>query len=97
MDDLTCQIWQELHRRMVAGEALSAAEQAAYAEGCEELDAEEMLDGNIQRLRDLRARIVEAEAQQQRLREREKDLDTRIAALEARLDGRTRQLLGIGT
>jgi len=47
-------------------------------------------------MRELRAQIGAAEAEQRRLREREAELDARTAALEARLDARTRQLLGIG-
>ena len=49
-----------------------------------------------QRLRELRAQITAAETEQQRLRVQEAELDARIAALEARLDTWTRQLLGIG-
>jgi len=67
-----------------------------YEAGCEELDAEERLDGNLERLRELRAQIAAAEAEQQRLRAHGAELDARIIALEARLDTRTRQLLGIG-
>ena len=96
MDEQTYKRWQDLHRRVVSGETLRAEEQAAYEAGCCELDAEERLDGNLERLRQLRARIKEAEAEQQRLRAREKETDARIAELEARLDARTRQLLGIG-
>jgi cell division protein FtsB len=59
------------------------------------MDAEERLDGNLERLRELRAQIAAAETDQQRLQAREVELDARIAALEARLDARTRQLLGI--
>jgi cell division protein FtsB len=45
----------------------------------------------------LRAQIAAAEAEQAQLRRREAELNARIAALEARLDERTRQLLGIGS
>ena len=96
MDEPAYQHWQGLHRRVTMGETLSAAEQAAYEAGCQELDAEERLDGNLARLRELRTQIAAAEAEQQCLREREAELDARIIALEARLDTRTRQLLGIG-
>ncbi len=95
MDAQTYQHWQALHRRVVTGEVLNATEQAAYEAGCRELDTEERLDGNLSQLRQVRARIAEAETDQQRLRERETELDARIAALEARLDERTRELLGI--
>ena len=96
MDEQAYQYWQGLHQRVVMGETLNAAEQAVYEAGCEELDAEERLDGNLERLRELRAQIAAAEAEQQRLRAHGAELDARIIALEARLDTRTRQLLGIG-
>jgi len=96
MDEQAYQYWQVLHQRVALGGTLSAAEQTAYEAGCQELDAEERLDGNLERLRELRAQIAAAETEQQRLREREAELDARIVALESRLDIRTRQLLGIG-
>jgi hypothetical protein len=96
MDEQTYAHWQKLHRRAAMGETLDAAEQAAYEAGCRELDSEETLDGNIERLRELRTRIAAAETEQQHLREREAELDAHIADLEARLDQRTRHLLGIG-
>lgn len=79
MDPPAYQRWQSLHRRVSLGESLNAAEQAEYDRGCGELDAEESLDGNLARLRELRAAIAEAERQQQGLREREAELDARIA------------------
>lgn len=87
--------WQRLHRRTASGEILNAAEQAVYEAGCQELDATENLDGDLVRLQQLRANIMDAEAEQQQLQTQEHALDKRIAALEARLDERTRQLLGI--
>jgi chromosome segregation ATPase len=95
MDEQAYQHWQVLHRRVALGETLNAAEQALYESGCHELDAEERTDGNLERLRALRAQIAEAETEQQRLQEREAELDARIIALEARLDTRTRRFLGI--
>jgi len=96
MDEQAYQYWQVLHQRVALGGTLSAVEQAAYEAGCQELDAEERMDGNLERLRELRAQITAVETEQQRLREREAELDARIVALESRLDMRTRQLLGIG-
>ena len=61
------------------------------------MDAEERLDGDLPRLRELRGLIIEAEIEQQQLREREREYAARIADLESRLDQRTRQLLGIGS
>jgi hypothetical protein len=95
MNEQVFQNWQTLHRRSVMGETLSATERAAYETGCRELDAEEKLDGNLEQLRTLRKKIAEADAEQQKLRQREAELDARIAALEARLDPQTRQQLGI--
>jgi septal ring factor EnvC (AmiA/AmiB activator) len=97
MDEQAYQYWQILHRRMALGETLTTAEQEVYESGCQEMDAEERLDGNLERLRELRAQIAAAETDQQRLQAREAELDARIAALEARLDARTRQLLGISS
>ena len=96
MDEQAYQQWQILHRRVAMGERLSAAEHLAYEAGCQELDAAERLDGNLERLRALRAQIASADTERHRLRDQEAELDARIRALEARLDPRTRQLLGIG-
>ena len=79
------------------GEILNAAEQNAYDAGCHELDATEQLDGNLERIRELRAAIAFTETEPQRLKEKETELDVRIVALEKRLDDKTRQLLGIGS
>ena len=95
MDEQAYQYWQILHRRVAMGETLNPAEQAVYQSGCQELDAAEKLDGNLERLRELRAQIAAAETEQRRLQAQEAELDARIMALEARLDTRTRQLLGI--
>jgi len=95
MDAELYRIWQALHRRAVLGEALTDAEQSIYDIGCRELDAEERLDGDLIRLRELRTDINVAESEQRRLREHEAELDQQIKALEGSLDQRTRQLLGV--
>ena len=77
--------WQALHRRVARGDVLTPAELAAYEAGCQELDAGECLDGNLARLRELRSSILEAEAEQQRLRELETDLDARTASFGRRV------------
>jgi hypothetical protein len=87
--------WQVLHQRVALGEALTGAEQVLYDTGCQALDADERVGGNLNRLLELRAQIAEAEAEQQLLRERETELDARIMDLERHLDQRTRQLLGV--
>ena len=96
MDEQAYQQWQVLHRRVAMGETLSAAEHLVYEAGCQELDTAERLDGNVERLRALRVQIASADTERQRLRVQEVELDARIRVLEARLDPRTRQLLGIG-
>ena len=97
MDEQTYQRWQSLHQRVARGETLSAAEQRTYDAGCQALDTEEDLDGNLEHLRTLRTQITAAETEWQRLRGQEADLDARIQALEAQLDPQTRHLLGIGS
>ncbi len=83
MDEQAYQDWQILHQRAVMGEILTPTEQAAYEAGCWELDQGERLNDNLERLRELRAKIMEAETEQQQLRQREAELDARIAVLEA--------------
>ena len=95
MDEQTLQQWGVLHRRYVTGEALNEAERTAYEAGCAELDAEEKIEGDIPRMKKLRARIAEAEAEQTNLRRQERELLAQIAEAESRLDPRSRQLLGI--
>ena len=95
MDEQIYLQWQILHRRNVAGETLNAAEQADYEAGCQEMDSMVNYEGDIPRMRKLRAVIAEAQAEQQTLRQRENQLIAQIADAEARLDPRSRQLLGI--
>ena len=95
MDETKYKRWQALHRQAVTGEPLNEAEQTEYEASCREMDEEENLDGDVPRLRELRRKIVEADAEKQRMEIRLAELDAKIAALEARLDSRTRQLLGI--
>lgn len=96
MDEPLSSGWQVLHRRIAAGETLNEAEQKTYEADCHELDATERMDGSLEMLREMRAQIALAEAEQQHLRTQEAILDARITALEERLDERTRRLLGIG-
>ena len=49
MDEQAHQYWQILDRRVALGEPLNPAEQAVYQFGCQELDAEERLDGDLER------------------------------------------------
>lgn len=96
MDANTYERWRTLHQRFALGIELTATERLQYEAGCHELDADERLDGNLARLRELRESIRAAEGDQKRLQEQEAELDARIRGLERSLDQRTRQLLGIG-
>ena len=58
MDEQAYQKWQVLHRRSVYGETLSTSEQADYETGCQELDTQEELDGNLERLRAFRIWVL---------------------------------------
>lgn len=89
-------IWAGLHRRVVNEESLDAAEQVLYETGCDEIEAESMHDGDISRMTELRKRIAESDAESERLRNRRMELDAKILRLEAMLEARTRQTLGIG-
>ena len=95
MDEQTYAKWGALHRRSVAGEPLSAAEAADYEAGCQELDGIVNYEGDLPRLRKLREQALEARARGQQLNECLARRDAEIAELEARLDSRMRQLLGI--
>lgn len=61
--------WQVVHRRVATGGTLNAAGQAVYESGCQALDAEERLDGNLERLRELRAQHVSKSRRRTGLRE----------------------------
>ncbi|MBC7527289.1 MAG: hypothetical protein H7308_07035 [Chthonomonadaceae bacterium] len=89
-------IWAELHRRVVNEEPLDAAEQVLYRAGCDEIEAESMHNEDISRMTELRKRIAESDAESERLRNRRMELDAKILRLEAMLEARTRQTLGIG-
>ena len=97
MQQSTKQNWNALHRRKASGETLNSQEQSDYEAGCRDLDSQEWLDGNLERMRTLRSQIAQAKADQQRMQIEEQALDARIIELEARLDARTRKLLGIAS
>ena len=95
MDEPTYTAWSELHRRHVLGETLTAEEQTTYEAGCREIESTVNYEGDIPRLRQLREQLREARLVSERLRQRQATADAEIAELEARLDPRSRQLLGI--
>src|SRR5581483_11328875 len=91
MEASVYKIWSQLHLRVARGETLTAEEQAAYDAGIQELDREEKIEGDIARLRQLRASLAQLEVENTRLREERQQLDAQIAAVEARLSQETRQ------
>ena len=95
MDEPALRQWQALHKRHVLGETLTDEERARYQAGCDELDSTEKIDGDIPRLLALRARLQEAREISRKQQERAAAADAEIAALEAQLDPRSRELLGI--
>lgn len=96
MDEATLKAWQALHLRFAKGETLTPEEQAVYEAGAQELDAEENLDGDIEELRRMKQVIASLEAEHTQLAAQKARLDAEIMVLEAKLDPRTRELLGVG-
>lgn len=100
MDERSYRAWWPLHLRVAKGETLSADEQTAYEAGLQQLDAEEAEafrpDKEIVDLRELREQVFAADAEHQRLSKQYETMRSEMARLEALLDERTRQALGIG-
>ncbi len=96
MNDATYTHWQELHRRVAAGETITPDEQTQYEVGCQEIDATVPLNSDLRRLQELNLRMDAVEDKQRRLREQETQHDSRIAALESQLEALTRQRSHIG-
>jgi hypothetical protein len=93
-------VWWPLHLRRAKGETLSADEQALYEAGVQQLDAEEAetfrRDEELDQLREIRRRVLFADAEHQRLSQQYEKMRAEMTRLEALLDERTRQALGIG-
>ena len=89
MDETTYHTWWALHLRTTRGEHLNAEEQATYEAGLRQLQQEETSDQDIVTLQQTRTTVAALEAEQAR----HEQLNTEIAALEAALSERTRQLL----
>jgi hypothetical protein len=96
MDEDEYKAWWNLHIRVARGETLTQAEQQVYEAGVQSLDREERISGDLTRLKALRARVSELEAENGRLREQRRLLDEQIAAIESHLSAETQQELGIG-
>jgi hypothetical protein len=96
MDEQAYKAWWNLHVRKACGETLSEQEQQDYEAGVQELDAEESIPSNIAELRRMKASILALEAENALLRERKRQLDAEISALESSLDPEVKELLQVG-
>ncbi len=96
MDETTYRKWHALHLRVARGETLNAQEQAFYDTELRKMHQEEVLNTDFETLRQMRSRIKELEAENQRLQAQRARMDQEIAALEAQLNEQTKQLLGVG-
>ena len=94
MDETTYYTWWALHLRTTRGEHLNSEERATYEEGLRQLQQEETNDQDIVILQQTRTTVAALEAEQAHLRTRHEQLNAEIAALEAALSERRRQLLG---
>ncbi len=94
--------WQELHTRFACGETLTEEELAFYHAEEERMDAkemEEMREANerqIAELEHLRQELLAAKKENQEMQERIERSLQRLAAREAALPKRDKELLGIG-
>ena len=93
MDETTYHTWWALHLRATRGEHLNSEEQVMYEVGLRQLQQEETSDQDILALQQTRTTVAALEAEQASLYARHEQLNAEIAALEAALSERTRQLL----
>ena len=85
MDQTTYMQWWQLHLRVARGDELDAAERATYEAGLIDLDAEEKAqwtDGDLTRLRRLKAEVDSLQTTYVQLQARSQRLDRRIWTLE---------------
>lgn len=95
MDPHTYQRWWVLHLRAARSENLTAEERALYEAGLKQLQQEEVREGHRAGIRNLRDTVAALQSEHAQLDARRQKLDAEIMALEATLDERTRQLLGV--
>ena len=95
MDEATYHIWWALHLRAARGEGLNLEEQVAYEAGLRQMHQEEIYDQDVATLRQARAAVAALETEQAQWRTRREQLEAEIVTLEAALNERTRQLLGV--
>jgi predicted RNase H-like nuclease (RuvC/YqgF family) len=93
MDETTYHTWWALHLRTARGEHLNSEEQTTYEAGLRQLQQEETSNQDIVLLQQTRTTVAALEAEQAHLQARHEQLNAEIAALEAALSERTRQLL----
>ena len=96
MDEQAYRAWWTLHLRAASGEGLSAEEEAAYAEGKQQLHDEENWESSIVQLRETRAEIEALEAERERLQAERQQWRERVRVLEAALSENEKHLLGVG-
>ncbi len=97
MDQETRKRWRGLHLRVACGETLSGDEEAFYQAGLKELEQGEPIGAaSMVRLKELRQTIAALEAERAELLARGRQVDSRIAVLEAALKQRAKELLGTG-
>lgn len=95
MKQLDYDRWWPLHLSVARGEPLSEANRQIYLAGLRELHESDYSQVNYQALEAARRAIADLERQQASLRARRAELESEIAAAEAALDRRARQLLGV--
>ena len=85
MDQTTYMRWWQLHLRVARGDELDAAERATYEAGLIELDTEEKTqwtDGDLIRLRRLKAEVESLQSTRVQLQAKSRRLDRQIRTLE---------------
>src|SRR5262245_16045109 len=96
MDEQSYKTWWQLHLRAAKGEVLTAEEKVAYETGRQQLYAEEKLDSNIDELRQIRAEIQALETEREQLLIQRRQLQEKVARLEASLSDAAKLALGVG-
>jgi len=88
--------WQNLHTRVVCGEALNDDDRQYYEKEMARFDASETYPSTLEQTRKLRVVVREAEEEQRCLLEYAAVLKARIREMEMCLDTKTQERLGIG-
>ena len=95
MDKTTHQAWWALHRRAARNESLNPEESAVYESGLSQLHQEELFNGDMAMLRQMRAKVAALADETAKLYARRDRLEAEIAALEAALSKQTSPLLSV--